>query len=95
MGWIIFILSVVVITLSFLCYNLYKKVVFFEDKIIEIQERIQDTISIMREIDLRGAFESDDEVGSVFSQMKRLVDNLTVFIRDIKLLCLYLCPHPH
>lgn len=84
MGWIIFILSVVVITLSFLCYNLYKKVVFFEDKIIEIQERIQDTISIMREIDLRGAFESDDEVGSVFSQMKRLVDNLGQYIYEEK-----------
>jgi hypothetical protein len=28
----------------------------------------------MREIDLRGSFESDDEVGSVFNQLKELIE---------------------
>lgn len=83
MEWlVIFLLLVIVGILSFLCYNLYKKVVFFEDKIIEIQERFQVTIDIMRKIDLSGAFESDDEVGDVFSQMKGLIDNLGQYIYE-------------
>jgi hypothetical protein len=28
----------------------------------------------MREIDLKGSFESDDEVGSVFTQLKTIIE---------------------
>lgn len=85
MEWIVIsVLILIVGVLSFLCYNLYKKVIFFEDKIVDIQDRVEITLNIMREIDLRGAFESDDEVGDVFSQMKRLLDNLGQYIYEEK-----------
>lgn len=85
MEWIVIsVLLLVVGILSFLCYNLYNKIIFFEDKIVDIQDRVQSTIDIMKQIDLRGAFESDDEVGDVFSQMKRLVDNLGQYIYEEK-----------
>ena len=85
MEWIVIsVLLLIVGVLSFLCYNLYKKVIFFEDKIVDIQDRVEITLNIMREIDLRGAFESDDEVGDVFSQMKRLIDNLGQYIYEEK-----------
>lgn len=45
-----------------------------------MQTRLTDTIKTMRSIDIRGAFESDDEVGGVFQQMKAMVEALDIFI---------------
>lgn len=49
---------------------------FFE----AMQKRLSDTIKTMRSIDIRGSFESDDEVGGVFQQMKAMIEALDVFI---------------
>jgi menaquinone-dependent protoporphyrinogen IX oxidase len=52
-----------------------------EDMIIRYDEREGQTKAIlemmlkqMREIDIRGSFESDDEVGAVFTQLKELIE---------------------
>ena len=49
---------------------------FFE----AMQNRLKSTIQTMRSIDIRGSFESDDEVGGVFQQMKAMIEALDVFI---------------
>lgn len=49
---------------------------FFE----AMQTRLKTTIQTMRSIDIRGAFESDDEVGGIFQQMKVMIEALDVFI---------------
>jgi hypothetical protein len=36
-------------------------------------EYLEGMLDEMREIDIRGSFESDDEVGSVFNQLKDLI----------------------
>ena len=53
-----------------------------EDTIIEYQEQQEETKEVlesllkqMKEIDLRGSFESDDEVGVVFNQLKDLIES--------------------
>jgi predicted PurR-regulated permease PerM len=67
--------------------NLLKKLEKFEkiyDDMIEeyeeffnnLQNTIKNVISRMRSIDLRGAFEADDEVGIVFQGMLQLVASL-------------------
>jgi hypothetical protein len=35
---------------------------------------VESMLERMREIDLNGSFESDDEVGSVFTQLKDIVE---------------------
>jgi len=45
-----------------------------------MQSRLTTTIQTMRSIDLRGSFESDDEVGGVFQQMKVMIEALDVFL---------------
>lgn len=45
-----------------------------------MQQRLSGTIELMRQIDIRGSFESDDEVGGVFQQMKAMVEALDVFL---------------
>jgi len=77
---VIILLSVIVGLLSYSVYTLYKKVMFFEDEFLKIEEGINSTIDMMTRIDIGGAFEADDEVGDVFNEMKRLVDNLGEYI---------------
>jgi DNA gyrase/topoisomerase IV subunit A len=62
-------------------YSLVKRMETLEDMIIRYDEREGQTTAIlemmlkqMREIDIRGSFESDDEVGSVFTELKNLIE---------------------
>jgi hypothetical protein len=38
------------------------------------KESLEDLLQQLREIDLKGSFESDDEVGFVFLQIKTLIE---------------------
>lgn len=49
---------------------------FFEFKIF-VRNSIRITLSKMREIDERGSFESDDEVGAIFNELKATLDETT------------------
>lgn len=82
MELLITFLSVLSSVLVFSVVNLYRKVTFYEDKMVDIQERISQSVEQMRVIDLNGAFESDDEVGVVFNQMKDIVDNIGEYVYD-------------
>lgn len=41
---------------------------------IAVQSSLNTMLDEMREIDIRGSFESDDEVGAVFNELKTLVE---------------------
>ena len=38
------------------------------------KERLEELLQQLKEIDLKGSFESDDEVGIVFTQIKSLIE---------------------
>lgn len=46
----------------------------YDDRQFETQERLESMLQKMREIDIRGSFESDDEVGAVFSELKETIE---------------------
>jgi predicted Holliday junction resolvase-like endonuclease len=78
---IITILSVLVVALSFAIYNLLQKLEKYEDIIedndIFLQtelERNEALLEALREIDSREMFEKDDEVGSIFYQIKETIE---------------------
>ena len=50
----------------------------------ETKEALEFMLSQMREIDLRGSFESDDEVGSVFTQLKTIIEVYNNIEQDIE-----------
>lgn len=82
----IIILSLLVITLSYVSYNLLKKNETCEDIIKSYEKHIIDlsnTISFadkkLKEIDAKGSFEGDDEVGFFFKTLKFLQDELNNF----------------
>lgn len=84
MIFLVILLTIFVIILSYTSYNLYKKLLFFEDKFYQIENDIKLSIKYMKAIDLNGAFESDDEVGQVFDQMKNIVYSLEEILYEEK-----------
>jgi predicted Holliday junction resolvase-like endonuclease len=78
---IISILSVLVVALSFAIYNLLNKLEKYEDIIEENDiflqtelERNEALLEVLRLIDSREMFEKDDEVGSIFYQIKETIE---------------------
>jgi len=74
------ILSIALIVCAYVIYNLMRKVEELEDSIVEQytqSSRINETLVNMQqkmdEIDETGAFESDDQVGEVFNQLKSVI----------------------
>ena len=82
----IIILSVVVLALGYTTFNLLQKFEKQEDILagyLEYLDKLSRVIEVsdekLKEIDSRGTFESDDEVGFFFQQIKGLQDILNDF----------------
>jgi precorrin-6x reductase len=82
----IIILSTLVVTLGYTTYNLLRKNEKQEDILagyLDYLDKISRVIEVsdkkMKEIDARGTFSSDDEVGFFFQQIKGLQDILNEF----------------
>ena len=46
----------------------------YDDRQLNTQIKLESMLSKMKEIDIRGSFESDDEVGAVFSELKETIE---------------------
>ena len=46
----------------------------YDNRQIDTQIKVESMLEKMREIDLKGSFESDDEVGDVFTQLKDIIE---------------------
>ena len=83
----IVLLSILVVTLGFTTYNLLKKNEKQEDILagyMTYLNKISDTIEMsekkMMEVDAKGSFKSDDEVGFFFEQIKTIQTALNSFV---------------
>ena len=70
------LLSLVIITLGWTTFNLTRKVERLETWIENYAQRIQDTQDVLKEIDSKGSFEADDEIGVIFESIKGAVNQL-------------------
>ena len=70
------ILSIISLTLSYIVFNLTRKVERLETWIEGYVDRINETQSTLKEIDDKGTFEADDEIGVVFTAIKEAVEEL-------------------
>ncbi len=46
----------------------------YEDRQLQTEEKLESMLQTMREIDIKGSFEADDEVGAVFSELKETIE---------------------
>ena len=83
---IISILSTLVVILIFINYNLLRKnekcediIKSYENYMINLSDTITFSEQKIKEIDSKGTFTSDDEVGYFFQQLKYLQEQLNNF----------------
>ena len=76
------ILGLIVITLGFTTFNQMRKVERLETWVEDYVQRIQDTKQVLEEIDSKGSFESDDEIGVVFTAIKEAVDEINEITQE-------------
>jgi hypothetical protein len=55
----------------------------YETKLIEVREKIIEAEIRLKEIDIRGSFEADDEVGFIFNSIKEISSDLTKTIENL------------
>ena len=87
MIYVVLGLSIIIVILGYIIYNLLRKLETAEDILysyLEYLDKISRIIEIsdkkLKEIDYRGAFQSDDEIGFIFKQIKEIQNILSTFI---------------
>lgn len=86
---IVLVLLVLILCASlYVNYNLYKKYEMLEETALEneqfllaIRNRVMNKVSDLKQIDKRGSFESDDEVGHFFKDLKKIVIDIASFVQ--------------
>lgn len=63
----------------FVAANLNKKLIFLQNALDEFATKVEETYLKLIEIDKRGSFMADDEVGFVFTNIKNLIKELNDF----------------
>lgn len=70
----IILLSFLLLSALYVSYNLFRKLEILEEEIEKNLAIFTGIYSTIKEIDSTGAFESDDEVGSVFGDLKSIIE---------------------
>ena len=85
----IIVLIGIIIGLVYGCYNLIKQnesleeaTLFYQNKFDEIREKALQTEIQLKDLDIKGSFESDDEVGFVFKSINEISSELNQAIQE-------------
>ena len=70
------IVSLLFVTSCYVMWNLTVKIEMLEDWVEQFIQTIDRVNRGLKQADYRGSFESDDEVGSVFTELKSIVEEL-------------------
>ena len=81
-GIIIFILIILLGTSGYVIWNLNRKLEHMESWVESFVLRIRDTYNNMMDVDSKGHFEADDEVGSIFQGIKTIITELNESIEE-------------
>ena len=70
------VLGLLVLAEGYVIWNLNRKTELLETWIENFSDRIVRVQQELKDIDSTGHFESDDEIGSIFSSIKEVIDEL-------------------
>ncbi len=79
MEYVILLLVFLIIGLTYAVYNLLSKVEKYEDFIDQQNVNNETLLETLRRIDSKQMFEKDDEVGSLFDQIKDTINQFKQF----------------
>ena len=72
------ILGLFVLTEAYIIWNLMKKTELLETWVENFTQMIESVNNELKIIDSTGHFESDDEIGAIFKQIKNTVNQLNI-----------------
>ena len=72
MEFIIGILTIIIIVLGYINWNLLRKLERFEEYVESFSSTVSSISAQLKEVDNSGMFESDDEIGWFFKEIKNL-----------------------
>lgn len=73
--FIIIFLCLVIIVLLYGIVNALQKIEYYEGFIVNRRREYEQLLKTIREIDSKELFEKDDDVGSVFTQIKEEIES--------------------
>ena len=73
------LVSLLFVTSCYVIWNLTSKLESLEDWISDFINTIEKIQTDLQKIDYRGSFESDDETGTIFEQIKLTINQLNRF----------------
>tara|TARA_B100001093_G_scaffold457011_1_gene468441 strand:+ start:413 stop:712 length:300 start_codon:yes stop_codon:yes gene_type:complete len=71
-----FLFICILLVCTYIIINLYKKVKIYEAWTNEVRERVSKLQQDIKEVDTRGIFENDDDVGFIYEEISSLINNL-------------------
>lgn len=93
---IIAILAILLLISCYVNYNTYKKIAVYEkyikiynDVFLDFVRRLKATDEQLKIIDARGTFQSDDEVGFFFTELKKIQILMNEFIENVQTLKMF------
>ena len=70
------ILGLLILIEGYVIWNLNKKTEMLEDWVETFTQRIETVQADLKEVDATGHFEADDEIGTIFEQIKDIISEL-------------------
>jgi hypothetical protein len=87
MEFLVVFLILLVLGASYVIYNLYNKYSRLEtiaqenlDFIMSMRNRVLSQQSYLKQLDRKGAFESDDETGYFFKELKKIINDIANYL---------------
>jgi len=75
----LFIIAILFVLCIYIIFNILKKLEKYEDFVETETQRNEALLEALRQIDSREMFEKDDEVGSIFYQIKETIERFKQF----------------
>ena len=86
--WALIVIGLVVVFLTYTTINLLLKNEKYEDLVVDyrsffaaLNQKVIESDKKLKDADSRGIFSSDDEVGSIFSEIRSIHDSLSNFFK--------------
>mgnify|MGYP000014638197 CR=1 FL=1 len=76
------VLGLLVLAEGYVIWNLIRKTELLETWIEDFSDRVSQVQSDLKDIDDRGHFESDDEIGTIFEGIKDIINDLNNFVES-------------
>lgn len=84
---VIIVLGVLFVASAYANYNLYTKYSTLEETaeenvnfILSLRSRVLSQRSYLKQLDRKGAFEADDEVGYFFKELKKIINDIAFYL---------------